>query len=227
MPPGTSAHRLGSTRRTGRSSRRRRDLRPQRPLLRAASPPTASSRRLSVSALVVEGPDGSRLRAGQERFLHPAGPDLPPHGTATRGRATAGISRRDPDDGGDPQPLLAVSTRRTSWGVWTFQDVFDVRFYNYYAPSAWRRRWRRRPREPEAGAGRGASVSSVRQDPPALVRPGDGRRRDARPATATRDTDHDMTVDPVRRHLATRRTRSRSRTSSTSGSTPSSSRATT
>ena len=21
----------------------------------------------------------------------------------------------------------------TAWGVWTFQDVFDIRFYSYYA----------------------------------------------------------------------------------------------
>ena len=71
----------------------------------------------------------------------------------------------------------------TSWGVWAFQDVFDVRFFDYYA--------KRMAEAVERAAGDlkpvrvGASVEHVRQDPPPLVRPGDRRRRHARPATRT------------------------------------------
>ena len=71
----------------------------------------------------------------------------------------------------------------TSWGVWAFQDVFDVRFFDYYA--------KRMAEAVEQAADDlkpvrvGASVSTLRQDAPPLVRARDRRRRHAGRLSAT------------------------------------------
>jgi hypothetical protein len=87
--------------------------------------------RLSVRALVVEGPDGSRLALVKNDFYIPQ--DL------VYRRAAQLLEQGD--CGITPETLtMAVSHNHsspfyssTSWGVWTFQDVFDIRFYNYMA----------------------------------------------------------------------------------------------
>jgi hypothetical protein len=88
--------------------------------------------RLSVRAIVVEGPDGARHAIVKNDFYIPQ--DL-------IYRATAHLLEAKPELGITRENLTMVSTHNhsspmyssTSWGVWTFQDVFDVRFFEYYA----------------------------------------------------------------------------------------------
>ena len=86
---------------------------------------------LEVRALVVEGPDGKRTALVKNDFYIPQ--DL-------IWRRTAQILAAK-NIGVDQSNLtMAVSHNHsspfyssTAWGVWTFQDVFDIRFYAYYA----------------------------------------------------------------------------------------------
>ena len=129
-------------------------------------------------------PGGARLGRGgpgrpargtrQERPLHTAGPALPPHGAAAGGQGGSGVTRAN---------LTIASTHdhsspyysSTSWGAWAFQDVYDVRFFDYYAEAHGRavERAARNLKPVRVGA----SVSTVRQDPPPLLGPAVGRRR--------------------------------------------------
>ena len=87
--------------------------------------------RLSVRALVVKGPDGGRLALVKNDFYIPQ--DL------VYRRAAQLLEQGD--CGITAETLTMVSTHNhsspfyssTSWGAWTFQDVFDIRFYNYMA----------------------------------------------------------------------------------------------
>jgi hypothetical protein len=88
--------------------------------------------RLQIRALVVEGPAGKRFALVKNDLYIPQ--DL-------LYRRTAQLLEAKPELGiGRSNLSMAVSHNHsspyyssTSWGVWTFQDVFDVRFYNYYA----------------------------------------------------------------------------------------------
>ncbi|HYH60185.1 MAG TPA: neutral/alkaline non-lysosomal ceramidase N-terminal domain-containing protein [Thermoleophilaceae bacterium] len=87
--------------------------------------------RLKVRALVVEGPDGTRAAIVKNDLYIPQ--DL-------LYRRTAQILERG-DSGITRENFTMAATHNhsspyystPSWGVWTFQDFFDVRFYNYYA----------------------------------------------------------------------------------------------
>lgn len=88
--------------------------------------------RLNVRALVVEGPDGTRVAIVKTDLYIPQ--DL-------LYRRAAQLLEQEGDCGITRETLtMAVSHNHSSpyystpsWGVWTFQDVFDVRFYTYYA----------------------------------------------------------------------------------------------
>jgi hypothetical protein len=87
--------------------------------------------RLSVRAIVIEGPTGERNAIVKNDFYIPQ--DLVY-------RRAAQLMEGD-DCGIDAEHLTMVSTHNhsspmyssSSWGVWAFQDVFDVRFFNYMA----------------------------------------------------------------------------------------------
>src|ERR687894_826031 len=87
--------------------------------------------RLSVRALVVEGPDGTRIALVKNDLYIPQ--DLLWRRTAQLLEAGgSGITRET--------LTMAVTHNHsspyysaTSWGVWAFQDVFDLRFYDYYS----------------------------------------------------------------------------------------------
>ena len=87
--------------------------------------------RLKVRALVVQGPDGTRAAIVKNDLYIPQ--DLLYRRTAQLlERGDSGITREN--------FAMAVTHNHSSpyystpsWGVWTFQDFFDVRFYNYYA----------------------------------------------------------------------------------------------
>jgi len=88
--------------------------------------------RLEARALVVEGPGGNRIALVKNDFYIPQ--DL-------IWRRMAQILETKPELRIGRRNLTMAVTHdhsspfysSTSWGVWTFQDVFDVRFYNYYA----------------------------------------------------------------------------------------------
>jgi hypothetical protein len=89
--------------------------------------------RLDVRAIVVEGPDGKRFALVKNDFYIPQ--DL-------IWRRTAQILEQDHPGTGIGKTNLTMAITHdhsspfyasSSWGVWTFQDVFDIRFYNYYA----------------------------------------------------------------------------------------------
>ena len=87
--------------------------------------------RLKVRAIVVEGPDGKRVAIVKNDLYIPQ--DLLYRRTAQLLEAgDSGITRET--------LTMAVTHNHSSpyystpsWGVWTFQDFFDVRFFNYYA----------------------------------------------------------------------------------------------
>jgi hypothetical protein len=87
--------------------------------------------RLSARALVVEGADGKRFALVKNDLYIPQ--DLLYRRTAQLLEAgSSGITREN--------LTMAVTHDHsspfyssTSWGVWAFQDVFDVRFFDYYA----------------------------------------------------------------------------------------------
>jgi hypothetical protein len=88
--------------------------------------------RLSTRALVVEGPDGARHAIVKNDLYIPQ--DLV-------WRRAAHILEQTPELGINRENLtMAVSHNHsspmyssTSWGVWAFQDVYDVRFFEYTA----------------------------------------------------------------------------------------------
>ena len=88
--------------------------------------------RLSVRALVVEGPDGERVAILKNDFYIPQDLVYRRAGQLLEEEGECGIT---------PESLTMAVTHNhsspfyssTSWGVWTFQDVFDVRFFNYMA----------------------------------------------------------------------------------------------
>src|SRR3954453_4015137 len=86
--------------------------------------------RLDVRAIVVEGPDGNRFALVKNDFYIPQ--DL-------IWRRTAQLLEAKPElKIGKSNLTMAITHDHsspfyasTAWGAWTFQDVFDVRFYNY------------------------------------------------------------------------------------------------
>ena len=88
--------------------------------------------RLSVRALVIQSPNGRRIALVKNDLYIPQ--DLVY-------RRAAQLLREDGDCGIRPATFtMAVSHNHsspfyssTSWGVWAFQDVFDIRFFNYMA----------------------------------------------------------------------------------------------
>lgn len=88
--------------------------------------------RLKARAIVVEGPGGNRMALVKNDLYIPQ--DL-------LWRRTAQLLEAKPElKIGKANLTMAVSHDHSSpyysspsWGVWAFQDVFDVRFYNYYA----------------------------------------------------------------------------------------------
>jgi hypothetical protein len=87
--------------------------------------------RLQARALVVEGPDGRRVALVKNDLYIPQ--DLLYRRTAQLlEEGGSGITRAN---------LTVASTHdhsspyysSTSWGAWAFQDVYDVRFFDYYA----------------------------------------------------------------------------------------------
>ncbi len=88
--------------------------------------------RLSVRALVTEGSNGQRVALVKDDLYIPE--DLLTRRVAQilEAHGTSGITRRN--------LTIAVTHDHSSplysspsWGVWAFQDVIDVRFFNYYA----------------------------------------------------------------------------------------------
>ena len=88
--------------------------------------------RLSARAIVVEGPDGKRFAVVKNDQYIPQ--DL-------LWRRTAQLLAAKPELGINQSNLTMAVTHNhsspmyssTAWGVWAFQDVFDIRFYNYLA----------------------------------------------------------------------------------------------
>ena len=88
--------------------------------------------RLSVRALVTEGSNGERVALVKNDLYIPQ--DLLYRRTAQilESRGTSGITRENltiASSHNHSSPLYSSP----SWGVWAFQDVIDVRFFNYYA----------------------------------------------------------------------------------------------
>lgn len=88
--------------------------------------------RLSVRAIVIEGDDGTRIAILKNDQYIPQ--DLVY-------RRAAQLLETEGECGIDAEHLTMASTHNhsspmyssSSWGVWAFQDVFDVRFFNYLA----------------------------------------------------------------------------------------------
>ena len=87
--------------------------------------------RLTARALVVEGPDGQRVAIVKNDNYIPQ--DL-------LWRRAAQILEQGDSGIGKSNLTMAVTHNHSSpyysspsWGVWAFQDVFDLRFYDYYA----------------------------------------------------------------------------------------------
>ena len=145
--------------------------------------------RLQVRAIVIQGTDGRRVAIVKNDLYIPQ--DLLYRRTAQLlEQGNSGITRET--------LTMAVSHNHsspyysaTSWGVWTFQDVFDIRFFDYYA--------KRMAAAVEQAAARlvpvrvGASVS--RFDKTHRHSFGPAIADDGTPAGYPHgDTDHDMTV---------------------------------
>jgi len=86
--------------------------------------------RLEIRAIVVQGPAGNRFAIAKTDQYIPQ--DL-------LYRRAGQLLKTEGDCGIDPQHLTMTATHdhsspmysSTSWGVWAFQDVFDIRMYNY------------------------------------------------------------------------------------------------
>jgi len=145
--------------------------------------------RLEARALVVEGPDGRRVALVKNDLYIPQ--DL-------LYRRTAQLLEQG--DSGITRANLTIAVTHdhsspyyssTSWGVWAFQDVYDVRFFDYYA--------KRMAEAVERAAGDlkpvrvGASVSTF--DKTHRHSYGPEVADDGTPAGYPHDdTDHDLTV---------------------------------
>jgi hypothetical protein len=153
-------------------------------------PSYGTQSRLEVRALVVEGPDGQRVAILKNDLYIPQ--DL-------LYRRTAQLLEANPQLGiGRENFTMAVTHNHSSpyysspsWGVWAFQDVFDVRFFEYYA--------RRMYEAVEKAVQRLTPVrvgASVRQfDRTQRNAPGPQLADDGGPAGFPREyTDHDMIV---------------------------------
>ena len=142
--------------------------------------------RLQARAVVVEGPGGNRIALVKNDLYIPQ--DL-------LWRRTAQILESRPELRIGRSNLTMVSSHNhsspmyssTAWGVWAFQDAFDVRFYNYMAE-------RMAAAVTEAAGslvpGAGGRVGrNLRQDAAPLVRAGGrgttARRRAIHTATPT------------------------------------------
>ncbi len=95
------------------------------------SPSYGRQSALKIRAIVVEGPDGKRVAlVKHDLYLTQDGLHRRTAQLLEQGRS--GITR---------QSLALAATHdhsspyysSPSWGVWTFQDVFDIRFYDYYS----------------------------------------------------------------------------------------------
>jgi hypothetical protein len=145
--------------------------------------------RLSARAIVVEGAGGKRFALVKNDLYIPQ--DL-------LWRRTAQILEEGDSGIGKENLVMAVTHNHSSpyystisWGVWAFQDVFDLRFYTYYA--------QRMAEAVEKAAARlrparvGASVSYFDKTPRHSFGP--AVADDGTPAGyPTDDTDHDLTV---------------------------------
>src|SRR5437867_9489942 len=88
--------------------------------------------RLQTRALVIEGPDGTRVALVKNDLYIPQ--DI-------LWRRTAQILEADGTSGIDREHLTVMVSHdhppphyaSTSWGPWLFQDSFDLRFFEYYA----------------------------------------------------------------------------------------------
>jgi hypothetical protein len=99
--------------------------------------------RLSVRALVVEGTDGSRIALATNDLYIPQ--DLLNQRVSTilkehDRNVTLGLADGPPVRVTDANLAISVSHSHTSpyysaaaWGVWAFQDVFDIRYFEYMA----------------------------------------------------------------------------------------------
>ncbi len=145
---------------------------------------------LHVRALVIEGPSGNRTAIVKNDFYIPQ--DLIWRRAAQLLEAKPGLRI------GKQNLTMSITHDHssplygsTAWGVWTFQDVFDVRFYNYYA-----QRMAEAVEKAVANlkpARVGASVTQF--DKTHRHSFGPARADDGTPAGYPNDnTDHDMTV---------------------------------
>src|SRR5205807_7630105 len=95
--------------------------------------------RLSARALVIQGPDGNRYALVKADLYIPqdllyrrvgqilAADNLSPDPSKRSGITAATLTMTATHDHSSPY------YSSPSWGVWAFQDVFDVRYYEYYA----------------------------------------------------------------------------------------------
>jgi len=94
--------------------------------------------RLSVRALVVQGPGGARVAVVKTDFYIPQdlvyrrAAQLLEAGSENEQGAPCGITRETFTMAASHDHSSPMYSS-TSWGVWTFQDVFDIRFYTYMA----------------------------------------------------------------------------------------------
>jgi hypothetical protein len=147
--------------------------------------------RLEARAIVVQGGNGERFGLVKNDLYIPQ--DL------LYRRVGQILESRYPEAGIGAENLTMVATHdhsspyysSPSWGVWTFQDVFDVRFYEYYAQQQARA-------VAEAAHGLvpvrvGAAVTQF--DKPQRHSYGPATADDGTPAGYPQeDTDHDLTV---------------------------------
>jgi hypothetical protein len=153
------------------------------------SPSYGMQSRLSARAIVVEGPDGRRVAIVKTDMY--IAQDL-------LWRRAAQILEQGDSGIGKTNLTMAVSHNHSapyyaspSWGVWAFQDVFDLRFYEYYA--------QRIARAVELAADRlePVRVSAARTQSTETLRHsfGPAVADDGTPAGYPQtDTDNDMTV---------------------------------
>ena len=206
----------------GRSRRTGPTTRP--PTRSGARPPTGSSRGSRSGRSSSRGRRATASRSRRPTSTSPRTCSTAAPASCWRPRATAGST---------PSTLTMTATHdhsspmysSTSWGVWAFQDVFDIRFYNYLVAADLRPR-SRRPATSLVPVRVGAAVGQFDKT----------HRHSFGPAIADDGTPGGLPVlehrprpqrRPLRRRQRPGSTRSRSPTSSTSAATRSSSRATT
>ena len=139
------------------------------------------------------------------------------HRAAARRADRRRDQRDEPDAVGHATTTRRRRTRRFDWGVWAFQDVFDFRFFDYYAKQNVAAVMKALDDMHDVRVSGTASYFDKfhkQPDGPRL-----GRRRHAGRVPPPY-TDHDLSVVQHREHRQPGQTRSRSRTSSTSGQHP-------